>query len=292
MKVDYALILAAGKGTRMGEIGKQLPKVLWPVYEKSILELEVLYALELGIKKIFINTFNYKEKIKEYFQQSEILQKATLIEENEKLDIGGAVHNLAQEVSYKGNLIIFNSDQFIFLTKENWDAAFERFNNSDHLIFSYDVNSNDLYNALDSQGHKLTGIISNEKIERNSDIMTYTGMSLIKLDKLNPSPGESKFFNTVANYSDSNVSIFNIKDSEYWDFGTLKRYKSSMQNILEKANKSNQFVDFLIRNDAFIKAKTNLELRSYNSDTKNCLNLTNEKLDIKNSIILKTLLFF
>ena len=49
-----ALILAAGKGTRMGEIGKVLPKVLWPIYERSLLELQVQYAKSLGIKDIYI----------------------------------------------------------------------------------------------------------------------------------------------------------------------------------------------------------------------------------------------
>ena len=44
MQVDYVLVLAAGKGTRMGEIGKKIPKVIWPIFNKSILELEVLHA--------------------------------------------------------------------------------------------------------------------------------------------------------------------------------------------------------------------------------------------------------
>ena len=79
MKVDNVLILAAGAGTRMGEIGKKLPKVLWPVFEKSILELEVLYAEELGAQNIYINTYNYKEKLISFYKDSEILQRATLI---------------------------------------------------------------------------------------------------------------------------------------------------------------------------------------------------------------------
>ena len=55
MKIDYALLLAAGYGTRMGIIGKELPKVLWPVYEKTLLELQVDYLKELGVKNIFLN---------------------------------------------------------------------------------------------------------------------------------------------------------------------------------------------------------------------------------------------
>ena len=49
MQIDYALILSAGLGTRMGEIGKILPKVLWPIYFKSLLELQIRYCQSLGI---------------------------------------------------------------------------------------------------------------------------------------------------------------------------------------------------------------------------------------------------
>jgi len=41
MQIDYCLILAAGFGTRMGKIGKKLPKVHGPDFEKSLLELQV-----------------------------------------------------------------------------------------------------------------------------------------------------------------------------------------------------------------------------------------------------------
>ena len=45
MQLDFAYILAAGKGTRMGEIGKVVPKPLWPIYEKSLLELQVAWCV-------------------------------------------------------------------------------------------------------------------------------------------------------------------------------------------------------------------------------------------------------
>ena len=50
MQIDHILILSAGKGTRMGNIGKNLPKVLWPVLSKSLLELQVAYAQKLAPK--------------------------------------------------------------------------------------------------------------------------------------------------------------------------------------------------------------------------------------------------
>ena len=72
MKVNKALILSAGFGTRMGEIGKTLPKILWPIFDKSLLELQVLYLKEMPhfpeilrfvkldkVFQIFESKFNY-----------------------------------------------------------------------------------------------------------------------------------------------------------------------------------------------------------------------------------------
>ena len=58
MKVDHVLILAAGKGTRMGKIGEIVPKVIWPVFNKSLLELQVAYARSLApTAQIHINLY-------------------------------------------------------------------------------------------------------------------------------------------------------------------------------------------------------------------------------------------
>ena len=58
MKVDHVLILAAGKGTRMGKIGKVLPKVLWPIFAKNLIELQVSFAKKLAPNSnIYANVF-------------------------------------------------------------------------------------------------------------------------------------------------------------------------------------------------------------------------------------------
>lgn len=287
MKVDYAFILAAGAGTRMGEIGKKLPKVLWPVYERSILELEVLYAKSLGIEKIFINTFYYKDTIKEFYKKSKILQQATLIEEDEVLDIGGAIHNLANELNYEGRLMIFNSDQFIFLSEENWKEAFDLLDKSDHLLFSYNVNSDDLYNSLDLNDTRLVSVTQNADIERGKEIQTYTGMSIINLSLLDKVQGKSNYFKTVGNFEKFNIGVFNIKDSVYWDFGTLSRYEKSMFRILSDFQSNDPFIEFLKSTQSINSEKVNSSRKSYSSNSNDCINLSDNKFDLKNSILLK-----
>ena len=97
MPIDYCLILAAGFGTRMGEIGKHLPKVMWPVFEKTLLELQVSYARSLGIKNIYINLHYMGETIEKFCKEKSSFEGVQLLwEKPEILDIGGAIHQLAR----------------------------------------------------------------------------------------------------------------------------------------------------------------------------------------------------
>lgn len=250
MKVDHVLILAAGKGTRMGEIGKKLPKVIWPIFEKSILELEVLMAKELAPSaNIYINLFNYKEIIRNFIQDhSTISSNATIIEEDRVLDIGGAIHNLALKLNYQGNLLILNSDQFLLSPKDFVKEGLKKLAYHDAVLFSYEVNSSDGYNALALEGTKLKSITLNKDLCFNTKIKTYTGMSLIKLEALDKVTGESAFFESVANPEKKSIETFEIKEFEYWDFGTTKRYHDSIFLLVKQQGAL--FYKFLAKNKA------------------------------------------
>ncbi|MBT4792622.1 MAG: hypothetical protein HON90_13700, partial [Halobacteriovoraceae bacterium] len=160
MKVDYVFILAAGKGSRMGEIGKKVPKVLWPIFEKSLLELQVAYAKYLAPSaKIYINIYNYKTSLLEFIDRNQASFKdVCFIVEESTLDIGGAIHNLANKNDYKGVSLILNSDQFLFCEKEIISQALKNLNNFAHTLFSYDVLTSQGYNALQVRDDCLQGI--------------------------------------------------------------------------------------------------------------------------------------
>lgn len=254
MRVDNVLILAAGKGTRMGEIGKRLPKVLWPIFEKSILELEVAYAKELGAKKVYINTHYHTSDLKKFVQNNKSFADVELLIEDAPIDIGGAVHNLAQKLNYQGELLVLNSDQFIMLDDKAWERAFNSFEQNDAHIFAYEVYKEDKYNGLSLQDGLLQGIRPNADFKKGEKMLTYTGMALLKLEALEKTEGESKFFESVANPRSLKVSVQSIEDSPYWDFGTLKRFWDSCFKVLERHKKARPgpFVEFLIRHGAFV----------------------------------------
>jgi UDP-N-acetylglucosamine diphosphorylase / glucose-1-phosphate thymidylyltransferase / UDP-N-acetylgalactosamine diphosphorylase / glucosamine-1-phosphate N-acetyltransferase / galactosamine-1-phosphate N-acetyltransferase len=66
-----AVILAAGKGTRMGELTSQLPKPMLPVQGKPVLERVLEGLLQAGIRDFFIVTGFRAEVIENHFGAGE-----------------------------------------------------------------------------------------------------------------------------------------------------------------------------------------------------------------------------
>lgn len=58
-----AMILAAGKGTRMGKITETIPKVLADVNGKSLLQLSVEKCTDAGFTDIIINVHHFAEMV-------------------------------------------------------------------------------------------------------------------------------------------------------------------------------------------------------------------------------------
>jgi len=287
MQIDYCLILAAGFGTRMGNVGKKLPKVMWPIFEKPLLNLQVAYAKSLGIKNIYINLHFMSEEILSCTKNDPIFEDVIfMVESPNILDIGGAVHALAKrdEVNYRGKLLILNADQFFYLTRDELASVCKKFKHSEKLLFTYEVDSLHGYNALEiNRDRKVTNIRLNKEIKNPGLIETYTGISIINLKKIKETEGPSKFFESVCDFTKDEVFCFNLKDKDYWDFGTINRYWISMNRILELyINKpTHQFLRFLIDHKALKSWKIDLRNFSYHSKSKKVINLNLDMVEIE-----------
>lgn len=292
MQIDHCLILAAGQGTRMGAIGKKLPKVLWPVFEKSLLELQVGYAKSLRIPKIFVNLHFMGEEIGTFCSNKPIFDDVEFVwEKPEILDIGGAIHNIATKVKYSGKLLILNADQFFYIKKDDLSKILKPFEKSSTILFSYWVNSSLGYNALDVDSDRMVrGIIKNEKLLAQSRVETYTGISVIDLKQLKPVVGKSSFFDSVCIFEKNPVPTILLEKIEYWDFGTVKRYWETMQKVLSAYSKdsTHPFLRFLVQERALKTWKINLIEHSYHARSPGVINLNPDPFnaEINPSVIL------
>lgn len=251
MQVDYALILSAGLGTRMGEIGKKLPKVLWSIYFKSMLELQINYCEDLGVKKIFINTHYLHEEIESFLKKHDLFKKVTVLHEDPLLDSGGAIHNLAAYpgVDYNGNLLLINGDQFLFFEKSFWDEALVKLKGARAVLFGIKVDKNAAYNETVLKNGCLVEIKKN--IEKKDDYTTYSGLGILNLNGLMPVRGISRFFETVANYKTERVDFVVPDKFEYWDFGTAEIYAENIFKLSAPIARKSSMGKFLYAHEAF-----------------------------------------
>ncbi len=66
-KLNWAVIMAGGKGTRLGELTKSIPKPMLKVAGRPIIERLVLHLVGCGIRRIFISVNHLASIIEDHF---------------------------------------------------------------------------------------------------------------------------------------------------------------------------------------------------------------------------------
>ncbi len=79
-KIEKAVILAAGRGTRMGSITEMLPKPMVQIAGKPLLELILERLRDAGIRQFFIVVGYQREAIQNYFAGSRFAIEFTVQE--------------------------------------------------------------------------------------------------------------------------------------------------------------------------------------------------------------------
>jgi len=86
-----ALLLSAGKGTRLQPITNIIPKCLVPINGKPLLQYWLENLSKIGIKEFLINTSYLHNQVEEFVGKSKYKNQITLVYEKELLNTGGTV---------------------------------------------------------------------------------------------------------------------------------------------------------------------------------------------------------
>lgn len=110
-KPNWAVIMAGGKGTRLGELTKATPKPMLKVAGRPILERLVLHLVGCGIRRIFISTNYLASIIEDHFGDGsgfgcriEYLRETT----DQPLGTGGSLSLLPERPSHP--IFVCNGD--------------------------------------------------------------------------------------------------------------------------------------------------------------------------------------
>ena len=122
MSIEFsALLLAAGKGTRLLPHTKTTPKCMIPISGKPLIESWITKLGRChGLKKIFINTSYLAETIDRYIENHASRPLIELMHEKELLGTAGTLKKLSSRldeeftfIAHADNLSVFSVDDFI-----------------------------------------------------------------------------------------------------------------------------------------------------------------------------------
>ena len=93
-----AVILAAGKGTRLNSVINDIPKPMVKVGTKPILEQNIIWLRDNGIRNIYINLHQFPDSIRDYFDTGSNWDTDIKYSyEPELLGTSGAVNKIASD---------------------------------------------------------------------------------------------------------------------------------------------------------------------------------------------------
>ncbi len=250
MEVKNCFILGAGMGTRMGAMGRILPKVLWPIYEKTLLELQIHFAQKWGCQNFFVNTHHLSGKIEDFVTNKNI--NIQILREEVLLGAGGAFFNLKQKLG-SGIFLYLNCDTFYFFGQTFFNSLLDKIGDHPIVLAGLNAPPGAKYRQTLVQDGLLQGITAPPS---QTDYLTYAGMGLANLGLFEEVPHPVRpieFFASCADWRKRPVPILappkaSGEDFEYWDFGTREHYIKSIYQVMSK--KEGAFFRFLVDNHA------------------------------------------
>ena len=163
-----AFILAAGLGTRLKNLTKDLPKPLIKVKGKSLLEWNILKLKTAGIDHIIINTHYLGSRIEEAIGDGNKFNiKVSYSHEEKILGTGGALINAKK---------LIGDAPFLIISGDLWtDYPFSRLINFDLKKMAHLILLNKKKNNNGDMNLKNDCIFVN----KNSNELTYSGIGII-----------------------------------------------------------------------------------------------------------------
>lgn len=106
-----ALILAAGLGSRLGHVTRDIPKPLITVGKQTILGINIRKLLEIGVTEIIINTHYKGEKIQKFIESTNFGISVKTSHEEVLLGTGGTLVKHINALA-ENDFIVMHSDNF------------------------------------------------------------------------------------------------------------------------------------------------------------------------------------
>ena len=219
-----AMVLAAGRGTRLGALGRQTPKPLIPVGGRPLIDhaLDMLDAI--GIRRVGVNTYHLADRLEAHLagrRRPEIV----ISRESTLLETGGGVRNALRRLGpdpffvVNGDLVWSpGSDRSLRRMCEAWSGGL-----MDVLLLLYPTVQTVHYDGLGDFMCDPSGRLT-RRPERLVAPFVYTGVQLLRPEAFADTPEGPFSLNLIYDRAAEAGRLFGILHEGSWlDAGTPER---------------------------------------------------------------------
>ena len=206
------VIMAGGKGLRLGKLTKNCPKPMIKINNKPILEIILEQCANQGFKKFHISVNYLKEQIKKYFKNgSNFNVKINYLEEKSFLGTAGSLNMFKKKPTEP--FLVINGDVLSKINLKNL-IDFHNDHSSDITICVKEYISKIPYGIIDINGYEVNSLKEKPTITNHIN----AGIYLINPDILKLLP-KNKYFEmtdliNLAKEKKYKINAFPIY--EYW----------------------------------------------------------------------------
>jgi NDP-sugar pyrophosphorylase family protein len=116
-----AMILAAGRGTRLGELGRTVPKILVEVGGEPLLTRQIRYLKDGGVARIVINVHHLADQVERFVAEHPLVADIDVVVEPELLGTAGGVRNALRYLGENAFVVLYGD----VIVNESIDAVAE-----------------------------------------------------------------------------------------------------------------------------------------------------------------------
>jgi MurNAc alpha-1-phosphate uridylyltransferase len=229
MEINIALILCAGYGKRLNPLTLENPKPLLKVNEITLLENCINLIQSLRIKKVIINTFYLKEKIKSFIRLKNFDLDIKIIDDGEKiLNTGGGILNMMNS-SNESDFLTFNPDTVWNKNHVKTIQSMERFYFSNQIKNILLLANKNL--SFDKKLKADFNLLENIIKKDSQNNLIYTGCQIINKNLFNTHSVSDFSISKVWNQLISKKELYGYESLEnFYHLTNLEVYKELLKN--------------------------------------------------------------
>lgn len=239
-KINRAVILAGGAGTKLRPYTYEVPKALIPIKGKPLLEYLIENIKQSGISEIIIATGYLGEKIKEYFKNGQKFGvKLTYFQEKKPLQTGGAILKLKNYLKNEPFLVVYG-DILTRLSASDLITFHEEYRPTATIALTTSQNP-ESFGQLKLHGIKLVNFYQKNKEAGFKSNLIHCGMYVFQPEIFNFFPKNQKSFlledviETLIKKNKVNGFVF---EEQWFDIGNPENYTEAIKKFLPPNQKS------------------------------------------------------